>query len=521
VTVAKENWCGLPNGRCKKTLVDNAEKISFPIISVAGDAFRYIPSRIIPALGGFLSIAIYTRFLGPRDYGLYTLVTVTISMLSVVFVWINKPSMRYFEEYKRKNALSGFISTSIASLIFLFFVIALIWYALIAILKRHIDRDFAYLLKIGVFVLIAEVGYFFVLTILQAERKSLKYSVYTSINTIGKLLVAICLLWLFSLGPQSILWAILLVTGGLFCLELASFFRRWSIKISRYSKSQIKRFASYGFPLIGESIGMLILAVSDRYMIQYFLGPKEVGIYSAGYNMVASIMDSLFGGILMLAALPVIFQTFEHKGEVETRSLLKDLLSIYSIILVPVVLGIAALSKSIVGVFLDKSFQNTYIILPWVAGGILFWGATTYVIKSFELREKTLYITYLVLFAGGLNILLNLFFIPVFGIIGAGLSTLASYLCCFIASLVASRRIFLISFPWISFGKSFLAATGMYLILSFGLPARLTNVGLLIIYIFFGMASYFAILALLREKTFLRILLYLEKAFEKRLSTVR
>jgi len=480
-----------------------------------------MPSRIIPALGGFLSITIYTRFLGPRDYGLYTLVTVAISMLSVVFVWINKPSMRYFEEYKRKNGLSGFISTSITSLISLFFVITLIWYMLIAILKRHIDKDFAYLLKIGVLVLIAEVGYSFVLTILQAERKSLKYSLYSSINTIGKLLVAVCLLLFFSLGPQSILWASILVTGGFFCFELALFFRKWNIKFSLFSKNQIKRFASYGFPLIGESIGMLVLAVSDRYMIEYFLGAKEVGIYSAGYNMVASVVDSLFGGILMLAALPVIFQTFERKGGAETRSLLKDLLSIYSIILMPIVLGIAALSKNIVGVFLGTSFQNAYLVLPWVAGGILFWGTTTYVIKSFELKEKTLYITYLVLFAGGLNIVLNLFFIPMFGIRGAAFSTLVAYLCCFIASLMLSRKIFLISFPWMCFVKSLLAASGMYLILSFGLPGHVTNIGSLVVYIFLGAVTYFAILALLREKTFFRIWIYFKRAFQERFSTAQ
>jgi len=501
-------------------LADNAKKTDFPIISVAGDVFRYIPSRIIPALGGFVSIAIFTRLLGPKGYGLYTLVMATVSMLSVVFVWINKPIIRYFEQYKSKNDFSIFISTSITSIIFLFFVITLIWYVLIAIFKGHIDKDFAYLLKIGALVLIAQVGFSFVLTILRAERKSLRYSLYSSINTIGKLSLAICLLWFFSLGPQSILWAIVVVTGGLFCFELASFFRKWSVNFFRFSKSQVKRFASYGFPLIGESIGILVLAVSDRYMIQYFLGPKEVGIYSAGYNMVAVIMDNLFGGVLMLAALPVIFQTFEHRGESETRSLLKNLLSIYSITLVPIVLGITALSKNIAGVFLGKSFQNACIILPWVAGGILFWGATTYVIKSFELKEKTLYITYLVLLAGGLNIVLNIFFIPIFGIRGAAFSTLAAYFCCFITSLLVSRRIFLISFPWISFGKSLIAASGMYLILTFVLPSHVTNLGSLLGYILLGAIGYLAILALLRERALLRISVYFKKAFQKKFGTV-
>jgi len=502
-------------------LADNEEKIGFSLVSVAGDAVRYIPSRVIPALGGFLSIAIYTRFLGPKDYGLYALVTVTISMLSVVFVWIDKSIMRYFEQYKSRNDVPRFISTSVTSLILLLFVITLVWYMTIAILKGRIDKDLAYLLKIGALVLVAEVGYSFVLNILRAERESLKYSFYASINTIGKLLIAVCLLWFFSLGPESILWAIILVTGGIFCFELACFFRKWGIKFSLFSTNQIRRFASYGFPLIGESIGMLVLAISDRYMIQYFLGPKEVGIYSAGYNMVASIMDSLFGGILMLAALPVIFQTFERKGEDETRSLLKDLLSVYSIILMPIVLGIAALSKNIAGVFLGSSFQDTYIVLPWVAMGILFWGTTTYVIKAFELKERTLYITYLVLFAGGLNILLNLFLIPAFGILGAAFSTFVAYLCCFAASLVVSKKVFLISFPWISFGKALLAAAGMYAILSFAAPTYLTNAGFLIVYILFGAICYFTILALLREGTFLRMSFYFKKALQKQFVSLR
>jgi len=256
-------------------------------------------------------------------------------------------------------------------------------------------------------------------------------------------------------------------------------------------------------------------------MIQYFLGTKEVGIYSAGYNMVSSSIDTLFGGVLMLAALPIIFQTFVQKGENETRSLLKGLLGIYLIILLPVVFGIAALSKDIVGVLLGESFQNTYIILPWVAVGIFFWGLTTYMIKSCELKEKTLYITYLMLFAGVLNIVLNLFLIPGFGIVGAGISTLAAYLCCFVTSLIISRKIFPIPFPWIVFGKSFLAASGMYLILSFRVFHHdAGNIGFLIADILLGAITYFAILVLLREKTLFSISMYLKRLFQKQFSTV-
>jgi len=86
--------------------------------------------------------------------------------------------------------------------------------------------------------------------------------------------------------------------------------------------------------------------------------------------------------------------------------------------------------------------------------------------------------------------------------------------------LLVSRRIFLISFPWISFGKSLIAASGMYLILTFVLPSHVTNLGSLLGYILLGAIGYLAILALLRERALLRILVYFKKAFQKQFGTV-
>lgn len=490
------------------------------LLETGKDVIKYIPSRIIPALTGFLGVIAFTRLLNPEEYGLYILVMVTISIVStLIFGWLNQSILRYFEKYKKENGLSKFVSTGVVLLIILLLAVAPIWFIFTDILKEYLDYNLIYLLRIGIAVFAAQTGYSFILFLCQARRQSLVYALYSSINALGVLLLAIVLLYFFNLGVKGMLLANIVFAGGIFCLGLARLSKKWVIKYSLFSKNILAELTSYGIPLIGVSIWQQILSVSDRYMIKYFLGVKAVGIYSAGYSMITATVDSIFGVTLMLAAVPVIVKTFEREGEVRTAALLRELLSTYSVITIPIVFGIGALSKDIVTIFLGEPFRDAHIILPWIAGGIFFWGLSGYALKSFELRKNTSVIFYLIFFASVMNIALNLYLIPRFGILGAGFSTFIAYLIYFITSWVLSKNILPISFPGIALGKAFLAGMAMYITLLFGIPDKAISLPLFIVKIVIGSFIYLAVLTFLKEETFIKVLRYFKRAFREKVVT--
>ena len=445
---------------------------SSPIRKIIKDAHYYSLAKIIPGVLAFLAVIFYTRLLSPGEYGLYILAITTISIVnSICFEWLNKSILRYFEEYKQNQRLPEFISTIVNSLTGIILLVLIFWYFGIYLLQSYLDPNLAVLLKIGGAVILAQAGYTFILFVRQVAQESFKYTIRAIVNAVAKLGIAVCLIYFCHLGPGGIFWGIIISSGSIFLWDIFSFYRKWQIKISHFSKKLFKDFLSYGFPLVGFSVASLILVVADRYMIEHFLTTSEVGIYSAGYNLANEIIQFPIA-ILLLAAYPIIVETFEKKGKSETSMLLNKILSIYFIFLMPMVFAVAALSENIV-VLLGKDFQEVYMIFPWVLAGAFCFGLTQYFYKPFELKKRTKDLLYLIIFPAILNIILNLFFIPCWGIIGAAYATFISYFIYLLSAWLISSKIFLWSLPWQTIIKVIFASAIMYLIILFFLERKI------------------------------------------------
>lgn len=484
-----------------------------PTRAFGKDILNYIPAQIIPAVVSFFAIAAYTRLLNPEQYGQYILIITTASIVSsAVFSWLNQSGIRYYEEYKTKGILSQFTSTAFVSLFVTLAIVLFVWYGVAVVVNRRWHPNLISLIQLGGVVLATQTIYAFILVILRAARKSFKYGLYTVLNSLGTFLVALCLLKYKGLGPKGILISMIILSAGVLVVELTIFFSNHLIKISNYSTDLVKRFASYGIPMTGVSIGALILSVSDRYMIQYFMDTEAVGVYSASYNFAQGSIQGL-SNMLSLAAFPVIFQTFARYGEKETNILLGRMISIYLIVLIPAILGVAILSKDIIWVVLGKSFGKAYIILPWVVAGVFCHGLGLYCVVSFELREKTLFMFYIWALAAVVNIVLNIFMIPRFGILGAAYTTFIAYFIYLLITWVFGVKLLPFSFPWQTLWKTALAAFIMAFVLKISFSSAAIGVVPLICKILLGGSIYFIVLGVLKESIFLDSLKFGRKVF--------
>ena len=470
------------------------------IKKIIKDAHYYALAKLILGFLGFLAVVIYTRLLNPKEYGLYILAITAISIItSMCFEWLNKSILRFFEKYKQNQCLPKFISTVTYSLIGIVIIVLVLWYLGVNFFRNHLDSDLVILLNIGGLVILTQAGYTLVLSLRQVAQESSKYAIRSILNAIVKLTIAICFLCFFRIGPKGILLGMVISAGSIFIWDIFSLYHKYQVKACCFSKKLLKNLLAYGLPLIGLSVGSYILAAADRYMIEYFLTTDDVGIYSAGYNLSSTIIQ-LPIVILLLAAYPVIVETFEKEKEKETILLLNKIIAIYFIFLVPIIFGIAVLSKNITAILLGKGFQRSYIILPWISIGVFCFGLIQYLYKPFELKQKTKILSLLAICAAVINIVLNLFFIPKFGTLGAAYTTLISYVTYLFSTWFLSRKIFAWSFPWQTIVRTFLASTGMYLILHFIVSIHPVSKVFLIIDILIGIACYFSTLLILKEK---------------------
>ena len=478
---------------------------------LAKDTLFFLPAKAVPAVVGLLAVAIYTRLLSPKEYGQYVLVITAISILSTVFFgWLNQANLRFFEENRESTRLSVFTSTSLFSFLALLLLITLLWYASTVILERYTEGEILPLLRLGGLVLGVHAGYSFIINILRAERKALHYSLFASLDVIGRLGIAVLLIYFLALGPKGILWAHVIATGALFFWGIAWFYRRWEVSLAVFTPNMLREFASYGLPLVVLSIGELILSVSDRYIIGYFLGTDDVGVYAAGYN-IASVGVSFFFMPLILAGFPILVQAYEREGEERVRYLFKNYLGVYFLILLPVVAGISALAPFIAGIVLGNGYVAARDIIPWIAIGTFFLGLSLCVNKPVQLKKVTKLLLYPIILASFLNLGINILLIPNFGIIGAAIATSISYFASFGLTLWLSRTLLDWSFPWQSFIKVIIASMGMYLVLTLVTVRKSVTIYTLLGCSILGAAVYFAILIVLKEVLLQRSLAWIKE----------
>lgn len=477
------------------------------------DVLKYIPAQVIPAIVSFLAIAAYTRLLDPEQYGQYILTITTISLVSsAAFSWLNQSGLRYFEEYNKKGLLVSFTSTAFISLFGSILVIFFIWGGVTMLLKKVWHPDFIRITQIGGIVLATQVIYMFVLVLLRAGRKTSQYALYTIINSLGTFLLAVCLIKFAGLGIEGILLAMIIFLGSISFFELIQLVRKDLIRTSCYSVDLLKRFASYGIPMIGVSIGALVVSVSDRYMIQYIMGTKAVGIYSAGYDLSQKAIQGM-STILILAAFPIIFRTFAQKGEKETGIVIGRLIAIYLTAIVPAVFGVVIVSKDIAGICLGESFRHSHIIMPWVAAGVFCDGLGLYCGASYKLKEKTNLLFYVWAIAATVNIILNIICIPKFGMVGAAYATLIAFLVYLSVTWIFGVKLLRYLFPWKTLFKTVLAAFTMAIIVNAGFSYATIGIIPLITKIAVGILLYLIFLAILRESVFLDALRFGRRHF--------
>jgi len=306
---------------------------------------------------------------------------------------------------------------------------------------------------------------------------------------------------LFRFGIEGILW------GSLIVMTIVNVMIYWwlirqgiQVKTQEMSLFTLREFASYGIPACASTIGTWILSVSDRYLIEYFRGTTEVGLYSIGYNL-ADKSINLMVASLMLAIGPVLINTWESDNRRYTASLLGQCTRLMVLLGVPMVTGLTVLSTPIFQVLTTEAYLSGAQVLSWVSLGSLSYGFSLLAYTGLILAKKTTIMARNYLLAGALNVILNLIFLPRFGFIAAAVNTAVAYTALLILNIFSATKYLPWLFPWRSLWNAIVAAGIMAVALG-GLATYVRSAFVaLVSSVLIGTVVYLVMLALLRELT--------------------
>ena len=138
-------------------------------------------------------------------------------------------------------------------------------------------------------------------------------------------------------------------------------------------------------------------------------------------------MISFLYAPIALVLFPAITNLYENNNIHEVKMHLKYTLKFFLMIAIPSLFGLTILSKSLLGILTTSEFIEAYMVIPIVALGALLFSIGNLFSDVLMLFKKTKIISLVFGSSALLNLVLNIFLVPLIGIIGAAIATLVTF----------------------------------------------------------------------------------------------
>ena len=223
-----------------------------------------------------------------------------------------------------------------------------------------------------------------------------------------------------------------------------------------WSWTDLRSALKFSLPLVPHLLAHWVLNMSDRIMIERYYGGLEPGAaipdgdFGAGASESVGLqavgiyeLSCVFIGVVTMIAASMnkawVPQFYQHHGHPEQRAYIARSITWF-------VLGVAAMSTAsiVLSPTIIRMFQREYefaaSIAPILAFGGLFQGLYYVYVAVLFHNKVTWTIPVITVVSGGLNIALNLLWIPKYGLAGAAWATVIGYTALAIGVRWAARR---------------------------------------------------------------------------------
>ena len=195
-----------------------------------------------------------------------------------------------------------------------------------------------------------------------------------------------------------------------------------------FAVDKYKEFVKYGIPYVANYLFVVLIDLSDRFLLDRFIDAEKVALYSANYKLGAAM--AIVVNAFRLAWHPFFLSLSNSPDAKRTFSRVFTYFLLFSCgLFLFISIFIEDIVRLNIGGFhliAEKYWEGTFII-PWILISYIVMGA--YVVFAAGVHiEKITRFTPIFTGAGIItNIIANLLLIPILGIYGAAISTALGY----------------------------------------------------------------------------------------------
>lgn len=385
----------------------------------------------------FFLVPLYTYCLTTNEFGITDLIFTTINFLIPVFsIQLSDGLLRFGldKKYNQEDVINSCLKIlffcSLASFAFSPFLLLfdsfknyIIFF--IVILNLRIYRD---ILSI----------------ILKIKDMNKFYAIDSMLYTFILCLSSIIFLVPLKLGING--YFLSYVFANIFSIIFIIIISKQKFNIAKNSKNNklIRNMILYCLPLIVNSISYWITTASDRYMIVWFLNASSVGLYAVA-SKIPTIL-STFTGVFSQAWL--ISSINEYETDKDSSFYSNTFKNYYSLSFI-VCSGLLLIIYPFMKIYVSSDYFIAWIYSPILIFSAVFSGIGSFLNGIYYAFKKNILATITTVLGALLNIILNMFLIPSYGIMGASIATLISWIFITFIRLLFMKQFIDIKIDWI------------------------------------------------------------------------
>lgn len=382
---------------------------------VTRNAGWLIGGRVYNMLLNFIVGLLTARYLGPDNYGLINYAaTYTTFFASFCTLGINSIIVKNFVDHPEEEGETIGSAIALRTLSSILSFVMMLGITMIADKGEPITHIVVVLCGIGViFQVMDTLNYWF------QSRLQSKYATYATV--IAYTVVSAYKVWLL-LTEKNVEWFAVSTSIDYLVVAIVLYimYRKQRGPKITVSLRKAKELLSSSYHFILAGLMVSIYGSTDKFMLKQMLSEADVGYYSTAVSIcntwvfvLAAIIDSLY---------PSILQSFENTKVFERKN--RQLYGIVFYISFVVSTILCVFGRLIVQILYGEAYLPAVMplrIITWYTAFSYLGVARNAWIVSYEQQK---YLKYLYIGAAALNVLLNLFLIPIWGASGAALASL-------------------------------------------------------------------------------------------------
>jgi O-antigen/teichoic acid export membrane protein len=434
----------------------------------------------------FLLLPFYTNLISTEAYGVYSLVYSFIALTNVFFIHgMDTAFMRFFIPEQDENKRKQILNTVYTSIFISTFLLTAGIYLLLPQISPgliSIPSNSIMLLYLSLIILFDALA-FLPIVYYRAVNKPVNYVIIVFVEVLINLSLNIYFVAFRKMGLEGILLSNVISSFAKVVLSSPVLWRDFRFKFDKKTWLDILK---YGLPTVPAVFFLILISVSDRFLIKHFLGSHDVGLYASGYK-IGVVMA------LLITAFRFAWQPFYlSKGsDPDAPYIFARIFTLFV-----AVTGFIYLIVSLVLVDLLKMpYGSLYIIareyheglqvVPFILLGNMLFGLSQNFIVGAYIKKKTLYIPVFTGIGFLVNVTTNILLLSVFdfGFLAAGYALVLTYIIQGLVIYFTVRRFYPVPYDFKKMTKNFLVLGLLFFIPGIlGIQSLLFNLALVLIY---------------------------------------